>query len=404
MEIPGKKSTVDRRSFVKSIAAAPMFVPAAAWGANDRPAYGLIGSGNRGGALNGAFQKLGAECAALCDVYPPHLELGKKQSPAGVKTYGNHHDLMAQAGLDFIVIATPDHHHAPMLYDALASGKDVYLEKPLSMKLEQSNEMVQAVRKTDRIVQIGMQRRSMSFVRQAKKMVDDGELGRISMVKAMWNWHFTLPLDNSPLPGELAWNRFLGSAPKRPLEPRRFRWWRGFWDYSGGNMTDQGTHLMDVVQWMTNSGAPRSAVCQGRITNAAGAEVPNIFTAVFEYPDFMATWTLDYRTTYEFDWSITLMGEKAAMVLDRHGLRLYKDPGPADAPWSQQVPQEPAKVVADTDRPEAHQQNFLECIRTRQQPNCPIEVAAAAVAGPHMANLAYRQERKIRLNADGTAA
>ncbi len=395
---------MNRRSFVKTIATAPMIVPASAWGANGRPAYGLIGSGNRGRGLNGAFQKLGAECAALCDVYAPYLELGRQQSPGGVKKYGNHHDLLAQPGLDFVVIATPDHHHAPMLYDALAAGKDVYLEKPLSMNLEQSKQMVQAVRKTDRVVQIGMQRRSMSFVRQAKQMVDDGALGRISMVKAMWNWHFTLPLDNSPLPGELAWDRFLGSAPKRPLEPMRFRWWRGFWDYSGGNMTDQGTHLMDVVQWMTNSGAPRSAVCQGRVTNATGAEVPNIFTAVFEYPDFMATWTLDYRSTYEFDWSITLMGEEAAMVLDRRGLRLYRDPGPSGAPWSQKVPQEPVKVIADTDEPEAHQQNFLECIRTRRQPNCPIEVAAAAVAGPHMANLAYRQERKIRLNADGTAA
>ena len=118
----------------------------------------------------------------------------------------------------------------------------------------------------------------------------------------------------------------------------------------------------------------------------------------------MATWTLDYRTTYEFDWSITLLGEEAAMVLDRRGLRLFKDPGPSDAPWSQSVPQEPAKVIADTSEAEAHQQNFLECIRTRQQPNCPIEVAAAAVAGPHMANLAYKRERKIRLKADGTAA
>jgi predicted dehydrogenase len=297
------------------------------------------------------------------------------------------------------VIATPDHQHWPMLKDALAAGKDVYLEKPLSLHLEQSAQMIAAVRKTDRIVQIGMQRRSMSFIRQAKQMIDDGALGKISMVKAMWNWHFTLWLDNSPLAGELDWKRFLGSAPDRPLEPMRFRWWRGFWDYSGGNMTDQGTHLMDVVQWMTNSGPPLSAVCQGQVNQAKGAEVPNVFTAVFEYPDFLATWTLDYRTTSEFDWSIRFLGENGSMLMDRRGLRLYRDPGASETPWTQSPSAEPVKEVPEADAPEAHQQNFVDCVRTRREPNCPIEVAARAVAGPHMANLAYREGRKVRLDA-----
>lgn len=394
-----------RRDFLKtavSAGAAPLIVPSRAWGANDRPVYGLIGTGNRGGGLHKAFQKIGAQCGALCDVYEPYLKAAAADTPAGVKTYVDYHDLLAQPGLDFIVIATPDHHHAPMLFDALAARKDVYQEKPLSLTLEQSGQMIAAVRKSNQIVQIGMQRRSMSFVREAKRMVDDGALGRISMVKAMWNWHFTLPLDTSPLAGTLDWDRFQGSAPHRPIEPARFRWWRGFWDYSGGNMTDQGTHLMDVVQWMTNSGPPLSAVCQGRVTNATGLEVPNIFSAVFEYPDFLATWTLDYRSTYDFDWSITLMGEEATMVLDRRGLRLYRDPGAAGAPWSQKVSSEPVKQIPETDPPEAHQQNFLDCIRARKEPNCPIEVAAVAVAGPHMANLAFKEERKIRRDADGT--
>jgi predicted dehydrogenase len=401
----------DRRQFLKEtvgagalLTAAPQFIPRTAFGANDRPAFGLIGAGNRGPWLSQAFQKVGAECVAVCDVYQGYLERARQRSPKGVRTYVNHKDLLAQPGLDFVVIATPDHHHAPMLYDALAAGKDVYLEKPLSLTLPQSAEMVAAVRKTNKIVQIGMQRRSMNFIRQAKKLIDDGTLGKVSMVKAMWNWHFELPLDNSPLEAELNWDLFLGSAPKRPVEPRRFRWWRGFWDYSGGNMTDQGTHLMDVVQWMTGSGAPKSAVCQGQVIKAAGLEVPNVFTAVFEYPEMLATWTLNYRSTYEFDWSITFQGEEAAMVMNRKGLRLYRDPGASPKPWSQQVSGEPVKEIADNDEPEAHQQNFLDSIRTRQEPNCPVEIAAAAVAGPHLANLAYRLERKVRLNSEGTAS
>ena len=400
----------NRRQFLREtagagalLATAPLFIPSTARGANDRPSYGLIGAGSRGRWLSGAFQKLGAQCVALCDVYEGHLAIARGESPAGIRTYVNHKELLAQPGLDFVVVATPDHQHAPILYDALAASKDVYLEKPLSLSLGQSVEMVRAVRQTKQIVQIGMQRRSMAFVRQAKRLVDEGAIGKISMVKAMWNWHFTMPLDPAPLPAKLDWDLFLGPAPKRALDPARFRWWRGFWDYSGGNVTDQGTHLMDVAQWLSGSGVPRSAVCQGRVADAPGAEVPNVFTAVFEYPELLATWTLNYRSTHEFDWSITFQGEEAAMVLSRAGLKLYKDPGASPNPWSAKVDAEPVKEITENDRDDAHQQNFLDSIKTRQEPNCPVEVAAAAVAGPHLANLAYREQRRVQLKEDGTA-
>ncbi len=392
-----------RRSFLKgassTLAVAPLYVPATARGANDRVTYGLIGTGNRGCGLNRTFQKVGGQCVALCDVYGPHLEQARADSPAGVKTYLDYHDLLAQDGIDFVINATPDHQHRPIFLAALDAGKDVYQEKPLSLNLAESRTMVDAARKTDRVVQIGMQRRSMRFIMRAKSLIEDGILGKISMAQARWDWHFCLPLDNSPLPGKLDWDRFLGPAPKRPLEARRFRWWRGFWDYSGGNMTDQGTHLMDVIQWLTGVGAPRSAVCQGKIINAPGAEVPNVFSAVFEYKDFIATWTLDYRTTYDNDWRITLIGEKGTMVLDRRGCRVFDDGGESSHPWSMKIKPEIIYQEADRDPSGAHMRNMVECVRSRKQPHCPIEVAAAAVAGPHMANIAYRENRKVRAGA-----
>jgi predicted dehydrogenase len=376
-------------------AVAPLFVPSLVIGANDTPTYALIGTGNRGRGLHGAFMKLGARCVALCDVYEPYLEQAKSMTPGDPRTYVDYRTLLEQKGIDFTVIATPDHQHAPMLEASLAAGKDVYLEKPLSMNIEESQRMIGMVRSRKQVVQIGMQRRSMGFIRQAKKVIDDGELGPLTMVQAKWNWHFDLPLVNTPLDGKLDWNLFLGPAPQRDLEPMRFRWWRGFWDYSGGNMTDQGTHLMDVVQWMTGQGAPQSAVCQGQVTRVPGAEVPNVFSAVFEYPGFLATWTLNYRTSHEHDWSITFIGEKATMLMDRRGYRIYRDGGLTREPWRYNEKPELIAEVPDNDRPEAHQQNFLECLRTRREPNCPIEIAAAAVAGPHMANMALRKNRKI---------
>src|SRR5579863_431728 len=284
----------DRRNFLKQslgLATAPMFVPRSAWGANDRLAYGVIGTGGRGRYLNKNFQKLGAECVAVCDVYEPNVEKALADSP-GAKSYIDYHELLRQSGMDAVVIATPDHQHYPCLQAALDAKKDVYLEKPMSHSLEESAKIVQAVRRTKQIVQGGMQRRSAEPVIKGKQLVDGGILGRITMVKPQWNWNISRELDNSPLPGKLDWQRFQGAARDHEMEPKRFRHWRYFWDYSGGNMTDQGTHLMDVVQWFSGSGTARSAVCYGQMAKNTGSEVPDVFCAVFEYPKLMATWTL----------------------------------------------------------------------------------------------------------------
>ena len=381
----------NRRDFLKSsaIAGAPLFVPRRAFGANDRISYGLIGSGGRGRSLNRAFQKVGAQCVALCDVYEPHLDLARKDSPADVKTYVDYHDLLAQPGIDAVVIASPDHHHCPMLMAALDARNDVYQEKPLSHTLEESQRMIDAVRKSRQVVQVGMQRRSAESIMKAKKLVDDGVLGRISMVKPQWDWNIAKPLDNSPLPGKLDWKRFLGSAKKRDLEPMRFRRWRYFWDYAGGNMTDQGTHLMDVVQWFTKSGPPRSAIMHGYVAKMTGSEHPDVFCALFEYPEYMATWTLNYDNAYENGWSITFQGDKGTLILDEDGYRVFAEPWKRDA---QPVYQEQAPVPV-----EAHIKNFLDCVKSRQEPNCPVEIAAQAVAGPHLANQAFLKGRKVAL-------
>jgi predicted dehydrogenase len=390
----------NRREFLKTATgaaavAAPLFIPKSAWGANDRIAYGVMATGGRGRYLNDKFQKLGAECVALCDVYEPNLESARQQSP-NAKTYVEYRELLDQQGIDAVVIASPDHHHCPMLLAALEAGKDVYSEKPLSKSLEESQEMIQAVEKSKQVVQIGMQRRSAESIHKAKKLVDDGVLGRISMVKPQWHWNVAKELNNSPLPGQLDWTRFLGNAKRRELEPMRFRYWRYFWDYAGGNMTDQGTHLMDVVQWFTRSGPPKSALMNGYVAKMKGAEHPDVFCAIFEFPEFMATWTLNYDNSYENGWSILFQGDQATMVLDEEGCRVYAEP------WkrtNEPIYEEKAPVPV-----ESHIQNFLDCVKSRAEPNCPVRVAAQAVAGPHLANQAFLKGRKVTLSADGAKA
>jgi predicted dehydrogenase len=172
----------------------------------------------------------------------------------------------------------------------------------------------------------------------------------------------------------------------------RVRHWRYFFDYAGGNMTDQGTHLMDVVLWFTNSKPPKTAVCQGFVAKAEGAEHPEVFSAVFEMEGFLVTWTLDYCNSYQNGWSITFMGDKGTMIMDEAGFKVYAEPW---RPNSQPVMEEKAPVPV-----ESHIQNFLDCIKTRKQPNCTVEIAQRAVAGPHLANIAMFGNRKARLADD----
>ena len=378
---------MNRRDLLKAAAAAPLFVPRSAWGANDRISFGVIATGGRGRSVTNVFKKVGAECVALCDVYEPNLELAKKATP-DAKAFVDYNDLLAEK-MDAVLIASPDHQHFPMLAAALEAGKDVYLEKPLSKSIEESAKMIQAVRKSKQVVQIGMQRRSAESIMKARKLVDDGVLGQITLVKPQWHWNIAQPLDNSPLPGKLDWKRFLGNAKKRDLEPMRFRRWRYFWDYAGGNMTDQGTHLMDVVQWFTGAGAPLSALCHGYVAKMTGAEHPDVFSAVFEFPKFMATWTLDYANAYQNGWSITFMGDKGTMILDDSGYKVFAEPWKRGA---EPIYEESAPVPV-----ESHVQNFLDSMKSRKDPNCTVEIAAAAVAGPHLANQALLQKKQVRL-------
>jgi predicted dehydrogenase len=387
--------TTNRRAFLAGSAAAA--APAILHGspsstaANDRPAFGVIAAGGRGRYLARYFAKLGAQCVAVCDVREDCLQEALKDFPQA-KTYYHHEELLAQKGIDFTVCAGPDHWHLQHLIDSLNAGKDVYTEKPLSKTLQESAVMVEAVRRSGKVVQVGMQRRSAPSLIKAKKLVDDGILGRITMVKAKWHWNTARPLNNSPFPGKVDWDRFLGPAPKRPMEPRRLRYWRWFRDYAGGNMTDQGTHLMDVVQWFTNSPPPRAAMAMGFVAKNEGAEHPEVFSATFDYGSFLTCWELNYCNDFDDSWSILFMGDQGTMLLNDAGVTVWKEP------WKDNrtpILEEKAPVPIET-----HIQNFLDCLKTRQQPSCTVEIAQRAVAGPHLANIAMDLGRTVRLAED----
>ncbi len=370
-------------------------------GANERIQMGIIGSGGRGRSVMGSFGKFAdqVEFIHVCDVYEPNINAGLKLCRSGAKTTMDYRELLNDKNVVAILNATPDHWHAGVLMDAVAAGKDAYSEKPFSYSIEQGAKMVKAVRATKQIVQVGMQRRSSEAVRGAKKLVDDGVLGEVVMARAQWFWNRKPMPKKMELAGKLDWERFQGPAKKHyALDERRFFHWRNFSDYNGGHLTDQGTHLMDVIQWFCNEGKPpRSAVCQGAIYVHKGADVPDTFSAVYEYPTFLATWTLCYGNSYEDAWKIHLQGKKATMVIDDDGYRVFPEP------WQRpNIPPKASHEYSGGIPTEPHVKNFLDCVKSRQEPNAPVEVGHNAVTGPHLANMAMRQQKRVVLSDDGT--
>ncbi len=367
-------------------------------GANEKVVMGIIGSGGMGRHHMNGFKKQGVEWAAVCDVYEPNLNEGLKLAGEKAKGYLEYEKLLERKDLDAVLIASPEHWHHDHLIAALKAGKDAYCEKPMCWSIEQGADMVKAVRASDRIVQIGMQRRSSPAILEMKKLFEEKVLGDIRLVQAEWFWDVGVNPDPD-LPGKLDWERFCGPAGKQEFKPIKFRAWRLFWPFSGGNETDQGTHLMDVVQWMMGAEKPIAALQFGDVYRTRGTQTPDTFACTFEYPGFMATWTLTYTSNkFRNGWSITFHGEKAALMLTEAGYRVFDQVNG----WEKGLPK--AKLenlpgnVTSTD---PHTANFLECIKTRKQPNATVEIGHRAVRPLHLANAALKNRTRAVLGEDG---
>src|SRR5262245_10310831 len=260
---------LDRRSFLGGVAASGLFTAESYTrivGANDRIQMVIVGAGGRGRSVMNSFLKVSdkVEFIAAADVYEPRQNDALKRCRAGAKATFDHRELLDNKEVVAVLNATPDHWHAPVLIDSVNAGKDVYTEKPFSLSIEEGARMVKAVRSTKQVVQVGMQRRSSEAVIGAKKLVDDGVLGEMTLARAQWYWNRKPMPEKLQLAGKLDWERFQATARnKHPLDERRFFHWRNFIDYNGGHLTDQGTHLMDVIQWFCNGEIGRASCREG---------------------------------------------------------------------------------------------------------------------------------------------
>jgi predicted dehydrogenase len=407
----------DRREFLKSTAAAALttsLFTGPVRGANDKIAAAFIGMGKMGRSnLQIAMRQDKLAPVAVCDVFQRNLDWAVRDSKNQAKPYRDFREVLADKSIDVVCISTPDHWHAYMAVEACKAGKDVYVEKPICVTVDEGPKMVEAARKYSRVVQVGTMQRSAKHFQKAVEIVRSGQLGEVAFVRT-WNYGHEPqeglgnPPDTDP-PSTLEWDMWLGPAPKRPFNANRFgvdpedkyfssfRW---FWDYAGGMMTDWGVHWMDIVQMAFQEEIPSEITALGgRQWLKDNTETPDTLQVTYKYPSGMVA-TYERRASnsqsmFGKSGGILFCGSKGTMFLDRSGYKILPE----------MLGRPPVAAMAEaeeksTDSGNAnHWANFLECVRTRQKPISDIETGERSTTTCLLGNVAYRS----RLHLDWDA-
>ncbi len=379
--------------------------------ANDKINLGFIGCGGRGQQLLREFvQRNDVNVLHCCDPYRQKAETAvkiveKSELKSTPTLSSDLRTVLDDPKVDAVVCATPDHWHALGTVWACQAGKDVYTEKPASHSAWEGRQMVKAARKYKRIVQHGTQCRSASYCMAARKYIEDGKLGRIHFVRVynMKEWkNFTLA-PPTPVPAEIDWERWIGPAPMRPFSVSYSSAWHHLWDFSSGDMINDGIHQLDLARWLIGKEVPKSAYCVGgRFDSHGDAESPDTQITTWEFDDLTMTFELTLYTPYMLKidpevrnsdmfpyWMqcatrIEIYGSDGLMMVGRHG-----------GGWEVYVrPKDRKPVVKDSmygrfPDPE-HKENFLNCVRSRELPNADIEIGHRSTMLAHYATISYR--------------
>lgn len=399
-----------RRAFLRAGVASTALATQRIVGANDRVRVALIGAGGRGRRVTSYVAKTnGAEVAGISDVYLPRREQAAEQFGPGAKPFDDYRAVLDSRNIDAVVIATPDHWHAPMTTEAVQAGKDVYCEKPVTHHLSEGKELIHAVEESKRVVTTGTQQRSWEHFIEAKNRIQAGELGKVTFARCYWYQNYTRSRKRSAKMNtdieKLDWTQWLGGAKKQPFDPIRYRYWRFFWDFGGGSFTDLMTHWIDVIQWVMESAQPSLVQASGATYTQDWLETPDTVTASFQFPE---GYTVAYDGALMFGLEgggIVFRGDEAMMTLNRQGFNIYPEGvKPAEA-TSRPEPtvhfrrdkKDSTHHLVDGKGTGDNVKNWLDCIRSRKTPNAHIRAGVEAAATSHWANIALRENRTIKL-------
>jgi predicted dehydrogenase len=398
-----------RRDFLVQAGAA-----AAAWsvypaarvlGASDRVRLGIIGSGARGQELIAQALKLpNVELVALADVYTRRHDEVKKTVP-NVQAFQDHRRLLDMKDVDAVLVASPLHCHARHFVDTLAAGKDLYAEKTMTWSIPEAETCLAAAKKSpDRVIQIGLQHVSSGAFTDARQWLKDGLVGKVAHVETWMSrntprgkgqWVRAVPSDCTP--ANVRWDLFLNGHPERPFDGNTFINWRLFWEYSGGNVTENMIHQISWVMGVLDLPLPTAAYMSGGVfSEKDGREVPDTIAVTLDFPDDLTlTWQSTFSNSH-YGLGERLLGSHGTverllgttdMVTGRSGTSWRYYPEKANRP--------DGTVLEPQARDQNHMANFIDCVRSRKQPNASVELGYKTAVVAHMSNLSYRRKERV---------
>lgn len=421
-----------RRTFLQGAVGAAT-VTAASYrrvlGANDRVGVGFIGYGLIGKRHVLDFKEQpDVRCVAVAEAHRGRLEEARALIGGDVRGFADFRKLLEDREIDAVVVSTPDHWHALMTMLACAAGKDVYVEKPLSLFVREGRWMIDVAQRTKRVVQVGTQQRSGLHYQRARQLIRDGQIGNVHSIRMHHNRNiipgFGAPANCDP-PADLNWDLFLGPAPQRPYNPQRgiyhFRW---FWDYSGGQMTNLGHHSLDIVHWVLGVEPQAVVSFGGRFALEDNGETPDTQDALFEFADKKGTATWSHREASVGagkPYGLEFCGTKGSLSISRQGFVVTADkkvppqnriprftgahpvggPQPVEVTGPEEFWTKPIEDTTGNEREQftRHVRNFLDCVKSRETPISDLASGHRVSTMCHLANLSLRLGRRLKWDA-----
>jgi predicted dehydrogenase len=399
-----------RRTFMKqaAVGTAAMLVypPSRVFGANDRVRVGMIGVGGRGKELQQQILNVpNAQLVAIADIYSRHRDEAKQMAPS-IQTLDDHRRLLDMKDIDAVIVATPLHIHARHFLDTIAAGKDLYSEKTMTWSIPEAEQCLAAAKKSDRVIQIGLQYQSSGSLADARKWIKDGIAGKVTQVESWMSrngphgkgqWVRDVPSDCTAQ--NVNWKAFLNGRPDREFDPYKFINWRLFWEFSGGNVTENMTHQLAWIMSALDLPEPTAAYMSGGVfSEKDGRQVPDTIVVTLEFPmDTVVTWQSTFSNSY-YGLGVRLLGGDGTVERLAAATNMVTGTPTGSMSYYPEKDTRPSGEALTGKTPDQnHMANWIDCVRTRATPNAPVEVGYSTALAAHMANISYRQKQRVTL-------
>jgi predicted dehydrogenase len=405
-----------RRSFIRQAAlgtAAFLAYPTSkVLGANDRVRVGMIGVGGRGQDLLRQVLKVpNVELVAIADIYSRRHEEAKQMAP-GIQTLDDHRRLLDMKDLDGVIVASPLHIHARHFLDTLAAGKDLYSEKTMTWSIPEAEQCLAAAKRSDRVVQIGLQHESSGALADAKEWIQAGSVGKITQVESWMSrntphgkaqWVRPVPPDCTAQ--NVNWKAFLNGRPEEPFDPYKFINWRLYFEFSGGNVTENMVHQIAWIMSALDLPVPAAAYMTGGVfSEKDGRQVPDTIAVTLDFPgDMVVTWQSTFNNNH-YGLGERILGSDGTIEHSEGVTDMVKGESAESILYYPEKTNRPAGTARTGKTPDQdHMANWTDCIRSRKVPNAPVEIGYRSAIAAHMANLSYRGKQRMTLEAAKSA-